>query len=212
MRQLVIEYVLEGHQRGYGFTSPTQGYTDAELKLIWRSAMPRGQGWSQYVGARSLKCFPLEDQRRVAVCETTVTDMRDENGRGGIRRTQVSVLAYPEYEVYLKQRLRSLPEQVSSRVEKLPSLGQRIAINNSLLTHKRNQLVLLRAYQNPEDWQMAEALVIKLALNPVGSMRRWGPVIPFTTLTLNPADESPLVVLPADKAAMVDRKTPLIKV
>ena len=82
-RQLVIDYVLEGHQRGYNFTSSTDGYSDAELKLIWRRAMPRGQGWSQYIGARSLKCFPLDGQRRAAVCETVVTAQRDEHGRGG---------------------------------------------------------------------------------------------------------------------------------
>ncbi len=212
MRQLVIEYVLEGHQRGYSFTSSTQGYTDAELKLIWRSAMPRGQGWSQYAGARSLKCFQLESQRRMVICETTVTDMRDENGRSGIRRTLVDVMPFADYGTYLEQRLHTLPENVRARVEKLPSLGQRLAIHNSLLTHKKNQLVLLHPYRNPHDWQVAEALVIKLALNPLASMRGWGPVIAFTTLALNPSEESPLVALPADKAAAVDRKTPTIKV
>lgn len=80
MRQLVIDYVLEGHQRGYNFTSSTQGFHDDVLKSIWRAAMPKGQGWGAYVGARSLKAFALEDSR-LALSEVTVTDRRDESGR-----------------------------------------------------------------------------------------------------------------------------------
>jgi hypothetical protein len=39
--QLVLEYVFEGHQRGYNFTSSTKGFSDTVLKTIWRTAMPR---------------------------------------------------------------------------------------------------------------------------------------------------------------------------
>ena len=83
MKQLILEYVLEGHKRGYNFTSSTQGFHDDVLKSIWRKAMPRGQGWNAavYAGARSLKSFWLEDGR-MAMSETVVTDMRDEL-RGG---------------------------------------------------------------------------------------------------------------------------------
>ena len=102
---LVIEYVLEGHQRGYNFTSSTQGYSDDDLKTIWRNAMPRGQGWSAFVGARSLKCFPLDEHGlRVVACETVVTDMIDENGRGGIRRATIQVMARADYLTYLDRR------------------------------------------------------------------------------------------------------------
>jgi hypothetical protein len=209
-RQLVIEYVLEGHQRGYNFTSSTQGYSEDELKAIWRSAMPRGQGWTQYVGARSLKCFPLDG--RVVMSETIVTDQRDESGRGGIRRTVIDVLNPHEYRAALEQRLRDLPSDVQSRVDRIPTFTQRLAMNNQLMTHKKDQLVILHTYSTPERWQVMEGLLIKLALSPVTAMVRWGRIIPFTTLALSANDESALVALPADKAERIDRKTPSIKI
>ncbi|MBZ0301319.1 MAG: hypothetical protein K8J31_16350 [Anaerolineae bacterium] len=212
MRQLVIEYVLEGHQRGYSFTASTEGYTDEELKLIWRSAMPRGHGWAQYVGARSLKCFPLGVQRRVVVCETTVTDMRDESDRGGIRRVVIEVMSRADYFAYLDQRLLNLPESARVQAERLPTFRQRLAISNSLMRHKKEQLVLLHPYHRPDDWRLIEGVVIKLALNPPGAMRRWGDVIPFTTLALNPQDELPLVALPASRKQAIDHKTPQLTV
>ncbi|NJL56806.1 hypothetical protein HC928_17885 [bacterium] len=81
---LVIEYVHEGHQRGYNFTSPTDGYTDAALKQVWRGAMPRGQGWGAegLAGAHALKSFVLDDGR-VALSRVTVTDQADDAGRRG---------------------------------------------------------------------------------------------------------------------------------
>lgn len=206
---LVIEYVLEGHQRGYSYTSSTHGYSDAELKAIWRSAMPRGQGWTQYIGARSLKCFPLDGQ--VVLSETVVTDQRDESGRGGIRRTVIDVLNPRDYQTALEHRLHELPSEIRARVDRIPTFTQRLAMNNQLMTHKKDQLVILHTYSTPERWQVMEGLLIKLALAPISAMSRWGRIIPFTTLALSPHDESPLVALPADKADRLDRKTPSVK-
>ena len=211
MSQLVIDYGLEGHQRGYNFSTPTNGFSDEDLKQIWRSAMPRGQGWSQYVGARSLKSFQLG--RAVVVCETEVTDQHDEHGRGGIRRTVIDLLTYREYVAFLQQRLESLPGPVRARLDNLPSFSQRLAIANKAMPtpRRKSQLVLLAPYSGPEQWRWVEGLVIKLALTPVGPMRRWGKVIPFTTLALSAHDESSLVALPVSRAAQVDRKTPVIR-
>lgn len=211
MRQLVIEYVFEGHQRGYNFTSPTSGYTDDDLKTIWRNAMPRGQGWGQYAAARSLKCFPLD--RAVAVCETEVTDLRDENDRGGIRRAVIDVLSHADYVACLQQRLRVMPDYIRARVERLPSFSQRMTIANKTMPKPRRnkQLVIVRPYTVPEDWQLVEGLLIKLALSPVGPMRRWGKIIPFTTLALSHPDELSLVALPAAKGQNLDKRTSVIK-
>jgi hypothetical protein len=212
MPQLVIEYVFEGHQRGYNFTSSTQGYRDEDLKTIWRSAMPRGQGWGEYVGARSLKAFPLD--QAVVVAETEVTDQRDEHGRGGIRRTVIDLMSQNEYWVYLQARLRMLPGHVQAHLERLPSFSQRLAINSKIMPQprRRHQLVLLAAYGGPEQWQLLEGLVVKLALSPIGPMRRWGRVIPLTTLALSAHDESALVALPAAKAGQIDKKMAVIEI
>jgi hypothetical protein len=212
MPPLVLEYVLEGHQRGYNFTAGTSGYSDDELKWIWRRAMPRGQGWSRYIGARSLKCFPLEEQRRVVVCDVIVTAQQDEHGRSGIRRAEIEILPETEYAAYLEQRLRSLSGSARARLERLPTFGQRLALTNALLSRKQEQLALLHPFRQPEDWQVIEGLVMKLALNPLGPMRNWGRVIPFTTLALSAQDETLLVALPTDKADSLDRKVSAVRI
>lgn len=204
MRQLVLEYVFEGHKRGYNFTSSTQGFSDATLNFIWRSAMPRGQGWGAngtYTGAKSLKCFSLEDGR-FAISEVTVTDLRDESGRGGIRRAVIDVLPDAAYSDDLRKRLVAFPPTVQAAIASKPSLWQRKQILDRTLPkmNKMPQVVLSYPYTSPADWQFAEALVLKMILAPLSPLKRWGRVIPFTTLALDYRDESPVVVLPADRA------------
>ena len=212
MPPLVIEYVFEGHQRGYNFTSPTSGYGDDELKAIWRNAMPRGQGWGQYVGARSLKCFPVN--RAMAVCETEVTDLRDEHGRGGIRRSVIQVMSRPDYMDYLEQVLHQLPASIQGEIEHLPSFRQRMAITNKTMRRPRRdgQLVFLHPYTAFEDWQVVEGLLIKLVLSPVASMQRWGKQVGFTTLALTHRDESMLVAMPSRQGRLLDNRTTVMRV
>jgi hypothetical protein len=207
MRELVLEYVLEGRQRGYNFTSPTQGFHDDTLKAIWRGAMPRGQGWGVpgYVGARSLKCFVLDDGRAV-VSEVVVTDQRDESGRAGIRRAVIAVMQPGECAEYLNQRLARYPDAVQRHLTKRPTLGQRKQIlDGALRLRGAAQLIFAHPYAGPERWQVVEALVVKLALSPLLALWRHGRVAPFTTLALDYRDESPLVVLPEERAQQLTR-------
>ena len=205
MNQLTLEYVLEGHKRGYNFTSATHGFDADTLKHIWRSAMPRGQGWGNYIGAQSLKTFPLDDGR-VAVSAITVTDMQDESGRTGIRRAVIDVLNEEDYLAHLDQRLLSYPAIVRERVEDLPTFMQRAKINNHLRFKSDPQVVLAYPYAGAYAWQLIEALLIKLALSPSGPLRRWGPVIPITTLALDYREESPVVVLPQEQAQKLTQR------
>lgn len=196
MQPLVLEYVFEGHQRGYNFTSPTRGYNDALLKTIWRSAMPRGQGWNGYIGARSLKSFPLDDGR-VALSEVTVTDLRDESGRSGIRRAVIQVMYPGAFTEYLKDRLRRYPADVQAQLERWPSFGQRQRLLGRGVRGAA-QTVCVYPYTTPDAWQFAEATTLKLATSP-GLLLRAEPMA-FTTLALDYRDESPLVVLPTARA------------
>jgi hypothetical protein len=202
MQPLILEYVFEGHQRGYNFTSPTHGYSDAILKAIWRSAMPRGQGWAAYDGAHALKTFVLDDGR-VAVSDVVVTGERDESGRGGIRRAEIRVMYPGAYGEYLKDRLSRYPAAVQAAVARRPSLTQRAQLLDRSLPRLRGsaQIVLAHPYTTPENWQVVEALVIKLALSPLLLLGRLAQIVPFTTLALDARDEQELVALPADKAA-----------
>lgn len=199
MRQLVIEYVLEGHRRGYNFTSPTAGFTDEVLRTVWRNAMPRGQGWSApiYAGARALKAFLVGDC--AAVSRVTVTDQRDDSGRGGILRAVVDVMVLGEYTAYWEAHLRAYPADVQTALARLPTLAQRARLADYALK-QRPQLVLAHHYENAHAWQVVEGLVIKLALSPCPPVPRSGRIVPFTTLALDYRDEAALVALPTARA------------
>ncbi len=199
MRRLVIEYVLEGHRRGYDFTSSVAGFADDVLHAVWRSAMPRGQGWNApvYAGARALKSFLVADF--VAVSEVVVTGQRDDGGRGGLRRAVVDIMDFGEYTACLEQRLRAYPPPVRAALERLPTLAQRARLMSHAMK-KSSQVVLAQAYTGPRAWDVTEALVIKLALMPLPAAARQGRIVPFTTLALDHREESPLVALPAAKA------------
>jgi len=195
MKQLVLEYVLEGHKRGYNFTSSTQGFHDDVLKSIWRKAMPRGQGWNAavYAGARSLKSFWLEDGR-MALSETVVTDMRDESGRGGIRRAVVSVMQPGEYVEVLRARLAEYPETVHRQTV------------HRLLPSPRGdkQVILSHPYNDSTGWQTVEVLLLRHALKlAAGGFIRSGRMVPFTTLALDYREEGQMVALPEEKARAV---------
>lgn len=210
---LVIEYVFEGHQRGYNFTSSTAGYSEETLKAVWRQAMPRGQGWgaAPFSGAQMLKGFPLPSGQ-IALAEVVVTDREDEHGRRGIRRAVVDVLTADAAVERLRSRLASYPPEVQAHTDAHPTLGQWWRILTDALPRLGGdpQVVLSRPYTTPQDWLRVEAFVIKVALSRLIPLRRWGKVVPFTTLALEHRDESRLVALPAQRIATDARISPIL--
>ena len=197
MSRLVIEYILEGQQRGYNFTTPTQQYDEATLKMIWRQAMPRGQGWNAalYAQARSIKCFPL-DTGEVAVSEVTVTDQEDENGRRGIRRAVVDVLSPALFAHHLTSRREGYPASVRRAAAEM--YAQVIRTFPKL---KKNQpLILLHPFTTPQAWWAMEALVLQLALTPPTRLQRDARLVPFTTLALSYHNEARIIALPSSEA------------
>jgi hypothetical protein len=204
MAQLVLEYVFEGHNRGYNFTSPTKGFSEDILKAIWRNAMPRGQGWGAYEGARSLKCFLLEGGG-VALSDVTVTDQRDESGRSGIRRAVIDVISASDCIANLERRFRNYPQATQAQAEARLGFGLRTRLMDKSMPrpNKNPQIVLSHGYITPAHWEVIEAMIVKLAIAPVIPMRRWGKIIPFTTLALDYREESRLVVLPEDRAQRI---------
>jgi hypothetical protein len=200
MEPLVLEYVLSGGQRGYNFTSPTRPYDEETLKRIWRGAMPRGQGWGgdAYSGARSIKCFPL-DERRMALSTVTVTDQRDESGRKGIRRAVIQVMSAEACAMQLRTHLRGYPYAVEREIERLPTPAQWAKLVGRvvpMLGKPEQQIVLTRDYATG-DWQVMEGVIIKLALALTTVWKRGSPLVPFTTLALDPREEMALVGVPS---------------
>jgi hypothetical protein len=214
MQPLVIEYRMDGHERGYNYTSDTSAYSDETLKHVWRHAMPRGQGWGapQYAEAQTLKCFTLPHSSEVAFSQISVTPDHDEQGRGGIRRAVIDVMPEREYADYLTQYMARYPASVQTELARLPTLSQRTRITSATLPYVRrsNRLVLARPYRDRAQWLVMEGMIIKLALSPPKSMANWGPIIPFTTLTLSAHDEGQILGLPADRVSEGE-KVPMVR-
>ncbi|MEZ4670825.1 MAG: hypothetical protein R3E39_23210 [Anaerolineae bacterium] len=197
MRQLTIQYVHEGHKRGYNYTSPTNGFNDDTLKTVWRTAMPRGQGWGAaiYNGAESLKTFPLPDGR-IALAQVTVTGERDEDGRGGIRRAVVDIMQPGEYLDALRARLMRYPTLIQSVVNREHGFGRRRIPR----VRGEKQVLLSHPYADANRWQLVEATILVEAVEHLE--RRWlsGKYFSFTTLALDYREESQVVVLPELRA------------
>lgn len=199
MTRLTIEYLLNGHRRGYDFTSATNGFDDETLRVIWRSVMPRGQGWGLpiYSGARSLKCIPLPDEL-FAVADVIVTNMQDENGRKGIRQAVIDVMTLQVFRHHLRSRLDSYPQPIRTEAERrYHGLGLRIPKLKS-----DQPLILSHEFHSSQDWWMMEALVLLLYIEPPYRLRRPG-LLTFTTLALDYRGESQIVAVPADKAGNI---------
>lgn len=197
MRHLTIEYLFEGHKRGYNFTSPTNGFNADTLKTVWRSAMPRGQGWGAavYNGAKALKTFPLPDGR-IALAEVTVTGERDESGRGGIRRAQVDIMQPGEYVEVLRGRLQAYPPLAQAAATRKPGFARHVIPKIS----GDKQVILSHPYMQGAGWQVVEAVILHEAIQHLE--RRWGGshYFTFTTLALDYREESQVVVLPEQRA------------
>jgi hypothetical protein len=212
-RELTISYVLEGARRGYNFTSPTDGIEPDSLKAIWRSAMPRGQGWEPYSGATALKCFPLESGE-AAICEVSLTDLQDEVGRRGIRRAEIKLLAPREYQRTLLDRLHALPETMVAEAErKLYSREWELLFKKYRDAKKPRSIVkpqtILAYPYSAQGWSFVEACILLLAtrstlltnlieisptINPFADR-----ILSFTTLALDYREEGRIVALPLDK-------------
>lgn len=122
MRRFTLEYVLEGQRRGYSLRDPNTGEMPAlpsdTGRALWKSALPRGQGWGDpvYLGARSLKVFPLPSGE-IAFSRSIVTDLRDEAGRAGIRQAEIHLLSEREAETALVDALAALPTATVAAAE-----------------------------------------------------------------------------------------------
>lgn len=206
MTQLIIEYLLEGHRRGYNFTAPEKAqretlYDDATLKAVWRASMPRGNGWSadRFVGARSIKAFTLPHEM-LAVSEVIVTDMSDENGRRGIRRAAVDVMNPALYAHHISSRLAGYPTDTLAKTALLYE-----TMHKATPRLKKDQpLLVAYPYTTAREWWPIEALMLQLALDPPRRLNKHPRPLTFTTLALDYRGEAQMVALPAESAASIN--------
>jgi hypothetical protein len=216
MRTLTIDYLLEGARRGYNFTTPTDGIAPETLKTVWRQAMPRGKDWgaSAYRGAGAVKCFAL-DSGEMAVCHVAITGLRDEMGRGGIRRAEISLLPPRAYFDYLRGLLTAMPPEIVAQAErKLTSREWSLLFKKHRRENPPKSLVkpqTILAYPYSESgWPFVEACILLLATRStlLANLIEVSPAVnpfadralSFTTLALDYRDETRLIAVPLDKA------------
>lgn len=218
MPQLTISYLLEGTRRGYNFTSPTDGVDPETLKAVWRGAMPRGQGWENYPGATSLKCFPLESGE-AALCDVMLTDQQDEVGRRGIRRATINILPPQAYQRLLIDRLHALPTALVAKAERRLGSREWELLFRKYRDAKKPKTILkpqtILAYPYSIDgWRFVEACILLLATRStlLANLIEVSPAInpfadrllSFTTLALDYREEGRIVALPLDKVRAFD--------
>jgi hypothetical protein len=211
---LTLDYVLTGQRRGYTL-SPADAVPSDIYRAIWRGALPRGQGWDApaFIGARALKSFPI-DARTAVMSAVTISDRRDELGRGGIKQALIHYGTHDEIQGALRARLEALPAPVVHRAEAA------LASRAWALLFKRHweqtrglkpQTVLVFPY-DPVRWLFIEACLLLLAtratlltnlielsptVNPFADK-----LLSFTTLALDPRDEARLVAVPTGAPAL----------
>lgn len=213
MLQVTLDYVLEGERRGYAFMPQPEGLAPAVVSALWRQAMPRGQGWDDPVlaDARSLKVFLLPDGQ-AALSEVTTTALRDEAGRGGIRRAAITVTNAAGLLALLSARLEAMPADVVAAAERrLMSRELALMFRKQRDLGKprslvKPQTILAYPYTTPAAWGFVEACLLLLAtratlltnlievdpaINPFADR-----VVSFTTLTLEHHEEGRIVALP----------------
>lgn len=214
MITLTLDYALTGQRRGYTL-SPADAVPSDVYRAIWRHALPRGQGWDLpvYRSARALKCFPVDGHTAV-MSAVTITDLRDELGRGGIKQALIHYGTYDEIQRALRARLAALPASIVHRAEAA------LASRAWALLFKRHweqtrglkpQTVLAFPY-NPARWLFIEGCLLLLATRAtlLANLIELSPMVnpfadkllSFTTLALDPRDEARLVAVPADAPAL----------
>jgi hypothetical protein len=204
MPSLVIEYALDGREPGYRFAASPDGLDEQARRVIWRHAMPRGQGWGadRYAGARALKCFWV-DERRIALSTVTVTDQRDEMGRGGIRRAEIDVLPAGQVGAALDERLRGCPAAIHDAARSRLSVYMWKRLLSRIVPHlrARRQVLLAHPYHSAAAWQVMEVLVLRIVTSrTIRALEGWGAAQPFTTLALDWREETGIVALPLERA------------
>lgn len=189
-----IPYAIIGYipGKGYGFIEHSPELDESSLAKIWRQAIPRGTGWSTFIGARILKGFHI-GQASVVVSSIRVTKEQDEFGRSGLLKASVQIMSPSEYVQHLRKELADLPQIARDEAErKFPTLSQLM-----LKTTRHLRTMIVHPYQGVTDWQTIEALTLRLVLSLPKPLI---PKLSFTTLALSATDEARIVALPLRQA------------
>lgn len=185
---------------GYKVTAFSQDLSRDEVKYIRDHSVPKGTGWDSYIGAESLKAFPLPDASRMAVSIAKVTSAKDEAGRHGLLSIEVEIYTREKYWQFLDDYYRTLLRQYRFESHTLQEIPARAI-------PKKKQLVLAYPFSRNShlsEWKYVEAVILKAVLmKPLATS--------FTTFALSAYRESQVVVLPLASAVTKYRNVLVIK-
>lgn len=201
---------------GYRCTSRSGALDNSTVALLERVALPFGNGWHRYIGARSIKGFPI-DQTNMALTYTQVTGSRDDHGRPGVLLCKAAIVNVLDYAVLLSlpgfgfddifRHPPNVAELLAGAARDLLEPGKRerqfdsdanpstlVSDAKSLLfLGIRRKVILAEHYVSPRQWTAVEqgmrSFVVRL---PITLIRR----ISFATMTLSLADPMKIIAMP----------------
>lgn len=199
-------------ERGYHCVEHSPGLDRAIVRALEQGALPYGAEWGSFIGARSIKAFPI-DRVKAAVCYSRVSDRLDDHDRAGVLVCHCVVVDPTQFKALLRQpdlgfqsvfegvsRDDSLPGRklgLGSReprpVQDLGALAQSFGVARRLRLLLGGRMVIRRRFDNVDQWKTVERSIQRIVLQLPISL---GWRIPFATLTLSTSDPVKILGVP----------------
>jgi len=199
--------------KGYHCVDSSPNMGKSVIQTLVQLALPFGNGWHLYVGARSIKAFPVED-RQMAVSYTRVTSNKDDHGRRGVLMCQCIVVNHERFVRLLRKAgmgfdsvfdrpadVETWLDSVSVDTRELnPSHKIDISTEASLKSLNALKLLLGRRtvlrypFVDSMQWKSVEqAIQTGILRLPTPMMQRTS----FVTLTLSTSEPVQILAMPA---------------
>ena len=88
--------ITSSGKRGYHCTAHSPNLDETTIQTLEQMALPFGSAWQLYIGARSIKAFPLQNEQ-MAISYTGVTDRQDDYGRPGVLISKCLVVNFEQF-------------------------------------------------------------------------------------------------------------------
>jgi hypothetical protein len=198
---------------GYRCTAKSPGMNTSVIRKLEQLALPFGDSWDSYIGARSIKTFPI-GKGEMAISYVQVSDDQDDYGRPGILFCQCVLVSFDDFMSLVYQpsfafehvfrnpaSLKMILGELAPHPCKLtwwsssqiPQDMLRMLAEGLLRIYSNRKLILSYQYQSPTQWKYVEQTIQTLmVLLPPMLLRR----LSFATLSLSIMDPSSVIAVP----------------
>ncbi len=210
--------ITSSGRRGYLCVAHSEGLSKSTIATLERIALPFGSSWQLYMGARSVKAFPI-DRGRMAVSYVRITDNYDDHGRLGVLTCQCVVVKFEQFVDLISRpyfafdAVFNQPGAVSKLLDSRPGgedsrvhdeLSLKISSSSAFRSRLRlligRRVILRRPFSNAEQWRSVEHAVQSLVLHLPTALKR---NISFVTFTTSSADPMRLIAMPEGRSPEV---------